>query len=134
MVVPTRNEGSNGRLVDEVLGSATCLPCEHSAGSRAATATGIDGVLSVGVLPVSHARFQKRQREKARQEKAAAKRERRAARLPAATAPTEDAVPVDVEARLIAELRELHREYADGELVFDEFEQRKQLLLTQLEL
>ena len=87
---------------------------------------------------MSQARFQKRQREKARQEKAAAKRDRRAARLEAATSALPDtlpdALPQDNETRVLAELGELHREFADGALEFEEFEERKQSLLAQLEL
>ena len=82
---------------------------------------------------MSQARFQKRQREKARQEKAAAKRERRAARLDAADEPTSEALPQETEARLLAELGELHKAFADGALEFDDFEARKHDLLAQLE-
>ena len=81
---------------------------------------------------MSQARFQKRQREKARQEKAAAKRDRRAARLDAGTT-VPGALPQDVESRVLAELGELHREFAEGTLEFDEFEERKRSLLEQLE-
>jgi hypothetical protein len=82
---------------------------------------------------MSQARFQKQQREKARQEKAAAKRDRRAARLEAADALTSDALSKEAEARLLAELGELHKAFADGALEFEDFEQRKQGLLAQLE-
>jgi hypothetical protein len=87
------------------------------------------------VRTMSHARFQKLQREKARQEKAAAKRDRRAARLDEAATPAQEELRApDSESRVLAELEELHRKFDDGALDFDDFEERKSSLLAQLEV
>lgn len=84
---------------------------------------------------MSQARFQKRMREKARQEKQAAKRERKAERAEAAEtaddAPTPDAPP---ESTVLEQLAALHEKFADDAIDFDEFEERKQDLLAQLDV
>ena len=85
---------------------------------------------------MSQARFQKRMREKAKQEKQAAKRERKAERAEAAEAddddtPTSDAPPQET---VLEQLATLHARFADDAIGFDEFEERKQELLAQLEV
>jgi hypothetical protein len=72
---------------------------------------------------VSPASAGKRQREKARKDKADAKAARRFERSAAAPDPDADPgprPPVDEEA-LIAELAELHKRFEDGELEYDDF-------------
>lgn len=83
---------------------------------------------------MSQAKFQKRMREKAKQEKQAAKRERKAERAEAAEAddgPAPDAPP---ESTVLEQLAALHTQFADDAIDFDEFEERKQELLAQLDV
>jgi hypothetical protein len=83
---------------------------------------------------MSHARFQKQAREKARRDKARAKRERREARSSADVAgePVEHGdVP---QADLLAELADLHAQFGADAIGFEEFEQRKQDLLDRLDV
>jgi hypothetical protein len=81
---------------------------------------------------MSQASFQKRQREKARQERAAAKSakrsERTAAEAPAPTTPTRD------QATVLAELAALHERFAAGEIDFEAFETAKQQLVDDLDV
>jgi hypothetical protein len=82
---------------------------------------------------MSQARFQKRQREMARAEKAKAKAARKAERIEAA-AEAADAPPepsADPEA-VMAQLEKLHQQFADDEVDFDEFEEKKAELLGRL--
>ena len=81
---------------------------------------------------VSRASSQKNLREKARREKAAAKRERREATAAeaAASAPVEPSA--GDQPKVLAELAELHEQYEADQIDFDEFESRKQALLGQL--
>ena len=79
---------------------------------------------------------QKRLLEKSRQEKQAAKRERRHTR-PDENAPGEDSVPEQPgqqfdQAELLAQLAELHRRFADGQVSLDEFEQTRDTLVQRL--
>jgi hypothetical protein len=84
---------------------------------------------------MSHARFQKQQREKARREKAAAKQERRAVRAEGATGDDEStAEPSPPEQNVLADLAQLHQQFADNVIDFDEFEERKRDLLAQIEV
>lgn len=84
---------------------------------------------------MSQARFQKRMREKAKQEKQAAKRERKAERAEAAeTTPetaNDEAPPQET---VLEQLAALHARFADEAIGFDEFEERKQELLAQLDV
>ena len=84
---------------------------------------------------MSQARFQKRMREKAKQEKQALKRERRAERAEAADSeedePTPDAPPQET---VLEQLAALHKKFDDDAIEFDEFEERKQALLAQLDV
>lgn len=82
---------------------------------------------------MSQARFQKQQREKARQEKAAAKRDRKAARAESADADGDqaDAPPQE---RVLADLAALHTRFEAGGMDFDEFEELKRELLAQLDV
>ena len=85
---------------------------------------------------MSQAKMQKRLREKAQRERAAAKRERRATRGATDTdtdteqEPT-SAVPQD---EVLAQLAALHQRFANDELEFDEFEDAKRELLAQLDV
>jgi hypothetical protein len=85
---------------------------------------------------MSQARFQKRMREKAKQEKQAAKRERKAAERAEAAEATDDVLTADVppEATVLEQLAALHAQFADDAIGFDEFEERKQELLAQLDV
>lgn len=82
---------------------------------------------------MSQARFQKRQREMARAEKAKAKAARKADRLEAAAeaadAPAEPSADPEV---VMAQLEKLHQQFADDEVDFDEFEEKKAELLGRL--
>ncbi len=83
---------------------------------------------------MSQARFQKRMREKARQEKQALKRERREQRAAdaadAADSPDESSGPP--QEQVLAKLAALHRQFDDEQIDFDEFEERKAELIAQL--
>jgi len=84
---------------------------------------------------MSHARFQKQQREKARREKAAAKQERRAVRAEGATGEDDSSgEPSPPEQNVLADLAKLHQQFADNAIDFDEFEERKRELLAQIEV
>lgn len=84
---------------------------------------------------MSQARFQKRMREKAKQEKQAAKRERKAERAEAAETAEEPIAPdAPPEATVLERLAALHAQFADDAIGFDEFEERKQELLAQLDV
>lgn len=83
---------------------------------------------------MSQARFQKRQREMQRAEKAKAKAARKAERLEAAAeAPDDDTSGSDPEA-VMAKLEALHTAFADDQINFEDFEQAKQELLDQLQV
>ena len=71
--------------------------------------------------------FAKRQREKARQEKQAAKRARRLEKDEAET--TDDAPDLDA---LMEEFRIINEAHAAGELEAEEFEERRDKILLQL--
>jgi hypothetical protein len=74
--------------------------------------------------------FGKLQRERTKKEKAAAKAERRAARLED-TVETPGAGPAN-EAAVIAELEALHERYDAGDLSLEDFETRRNALLSRL--
>lgn len=81
-------------------------------------------------------RGQKRQLEKARQERAAAKRERRHGRGDQGDGPSSDdpdvpAAAVDQDA-VLAQLADLHHRFADGQVSLDDFEAAKAELLQSL--
>ncbi len=88
---------------------------------------------------MSKMRGQKRQLEKARQERAAAKRDRRQGRTAASADDADDAdgdvqrehLPQDV---VLARLAALHERYADGGLSLDDFEATRAELLAQLQV
>jgi len=83
---------------------------------------------------MSQAKFQKRMREKAKQEKQAAKRERKAERAEAAEAADDESSDVPPEETVLEQLAALHARFADDAIEFDEFEERKQELLAQLDV
>lgn len=83
---------------------------------------------------MSQARFQKRMREKAKQEKQAAKRERKAERAEAAQAEDDTVADAPPEETVLEQLAQLHARFADDAIDFDEFEERKHELLAQLDV
>lgn len=84
---------------------------------------------------MSQASFQKRMREKARDDKARAKRQRKQERAEASeVADGDDGTPVPPQPEVLAELAELHERFADDRIDFDEFEQRRHELLAQLDV
>ncbi len=83
---------------------------------------------------MSQARFQKRQREMQRAEKAKAKAARKAERLEAAAEVDDTAEPVADAGAVMAKLEALHKAFADEQISFDEFEEKKQELLSQLQV
>jgi len=83
---------------------------------------------------VSQAKFQKRMREKAKQEKQAAKRERKLERAEAADDEIGLADDAPPEATVLDRLAALHAQFADDAIEFEEFEERKQELLAQLDV
>ena len=83
---------------------------------------------------MSQAKFQKRQREMARAEKAKAKAARKQERQEAA-AEEGDAPATEVDAgNVMAKLEQLHQDFADDKMEFDEFEEAKQELLSKLQV
>jgi uncharacterized membrane protein len=89
---------------------------------------------SVGgkAVPMSKVRGSKRQLEKARQEKAAAKRDKRDARRNADPAVPDPDAPQFDQADVLADLADLHRRYDDEAISLDEFEQARDELLQRL--
>lgn len=84
---------------------------------------------------MSQARFQKRMREKARLDKARAKQARKQDRVAEAeTAAQRDESPTAPEPEVLDQLAALHQQFDADEIDFDEFEQRKQELLAQLDV
>ena len=83
---------------------------------------------------MSQARFQKMQREKARREKAAEKKERKALRADEAAAleAAGGAAPQPDQNDVLAELAALHEQFDKGTIEFEEFEERKSELLGRL--
>lgn len=81
---------------------------------------------------MNQARHQKQLRERARREKADAKRQRREARQ---TSAASDGQPQRLvsEHEVLALLTALHDSFGDGRLDFDEFERRKIELMAQLD-
>lgn len=82
---------------------------------------------------MSQARFQKMQREKAKRERLEAKRERKAMRAEqAAEEVDESTAGVPPQETVLAQLAALHQRFDDDAIDFDEFEERKAELLSQL--
>jgi hypothetical protein len=79
---------------------------------------------------MANPRLSKRHLEKARQERAASKRERKRERAEAETpASAEDETSQEA---LLEELAQLHKQYADEVIGFDEFDERKNELTARL--
>jgi hypothetical protein len=83
---------------------------------------------------------ERRQRQRAKQEKANAKRERRMNRNAPSDADAEDEAPapqpaevVDEEA-LLAELAQLHSSFENEQISFEDFEARREELLSKLQV
>jgi hypothetical protein len=87
---------------------------------------------------MSQARFQKRMREKARQDKARAKRARKQNRAEEAeeaeVASQGDEPPAAPEPVVLDQLAALHERFEADEIDFEEFEQRKHELFAQLDV
>ncbi len=82
---------------------------------------------------MSQATFAKRQREKERRERAAAKAERRAERQAAAAEQTEaPSLPPAAEEALLAALADLHARFEAGDMEFEEFAEAKERITDQL--
>lgn len=80
------------------------------------------------------ARGQKRDRERARAEKAVAKRERKELRQADAGS---DVDPVDAdyqEAEILAQLADLHQRFADERISHEDFESQRDLLMSRLRI
>lgn len=83
---------------------------------------------------MSQAKFQKRQREMAKSDRAKAKAARKVERAEAAAEAGDEPSP-DVDAgSVMAKLEQLHQDFADDKIDFDEFEETKQKLLSQLQV
>jgi len=83
---------------------------------------------------MSQAKFQKRQREMARAEKKKAKDARKQERIEAAAEAGDEPTP-DVDAgSVMAKLEQLHQDFSDDKIEFDEFEEAKQELLSKLQV
>ncbi len=83
---------------------------------------------------MSQAKFQKRQREMARAEKKKAKETRKQERQEAAE-DAGDAPAADIDAgNVMAKLEQLHQDFADDKIEFDQFEETKQELLSKLQV
>lgn len=83
---------------------------------------------------MSQARFQKRQREMARQEKAKAKAARREERQEAAAEAADAPKPVVDHDAVIGQLADLHKQFEDDKINFDDFEEAKLELLAKLQV
>ncbi len=84
---------------------------------------------------MSQARFQKRDRDKAQKEKAAAKRAKRAERSEAPGTDTDSVgPPAHSEETVLAELAALHAAFDAESMSFDDFEQAKAILLERLQV
>ncbi|MBK9178017.1 MAG: hypothetical protein IPM45_00355 [Acidimicrobiales bacterium] len=84
---------------------------------------------------VSRTSKAKREIDKQRKERAAAKRERREGRTDREVEPADGAEPADstlTEEEVIRRLGEVHRRYDDGEIDLDELEAAKAELISQL--
>jgi hypothetical protein len=83
---------------------------------------------------MSQAKFQKRQREMARAEKAKAKAARKQERQEA-SADEADQPAASVDAgSVMSELEQLHKDFADEKIDFEKFEETKQDLLSKLQV
>lgn len=83
---------------------------------------------------MSQARFQKRDRDKAQKEKAAAKRAKRAERSDTVADPEVGGLPAHSEETVLAELAALHAAFDAESMSFDDFEQAKAILLERLQV
>lgn len=83
---------------------------------------------------MSQAKFQKRQREMARAEKAKAKAARKQDRIEAAAEAGDEPAPEVDAGSVMAKLEKLHKDFADEKIDFDKFEETKQELLSQLQV
>jgi hypothetical protein len=76
----------------------------------------------------------KRDRERARQEKQALKRDRKEALALAGPDDTDAAAPKRPQDEVLADLGRLHQRFADEQIDFDDFESAKRELMSQLEV
>lgn len=82
---------------------------------------------------MSNPRINKREREKAKRERAAAKAERRTERRAAGDDDGPAAAPAD-ETVVLAELAELHRRFDAEEIEFDDFLAEKEQIMERLQV
>jgi hypothetical protein len=79
--------------------------------------------------------FAKQERDRAKKDKAARKRERRQARRSGEAAPDDEPLVIGDElppAELLRLVEELHQRYADGRISFEDFEERKAELMARV--
>lgn len=81
---------------------------------------------------MSQARFQKRQREMARAEKLKAKAARKAERIEAAAEAGDTPPSSHDPSTVMAELEQLHKQFADEQIDFESFEEKKAELISRL--
>ena len=86
-------------------------------------------------MATNRSSFEKRERDKAKKARAAAKREKRGTK-PGETEGDEDtetvAAPVVDEGQVLAQVAALHQKFDDGDIEFEEFEERRNELMSQL--
>jgi hypothetical protein len=83
---------------------------------------------------MSQASFAKRQREKERREKAAIKAARKAERREESDETTAETLAPGQEEALLAALAALHAKFDNDEIEYEEFEEAKQQLTSQLQI
>ncbi len=84
-------------------------------------------------MATNRSSFEKRERDRAKKARAAAKRERREQRPDAEDADeATEAAPVVDEEKVLAQVAALHKRFDDGDIEFEEFEERRNELMAQL--
>jgi hypothetical protein len=78
--------------------------------------------------------FERRQRERAKKARAAAKRERRLTKDDSAPAPEAAPASADGQAAVLTELASLHAQFENESVSFDDFESRRAELLSRLQV
>jgi hypothetical protein len=83
---------------------------------------------------MSQAKFQKRQREMARAEKAKAKAARKQERQEASVDGSDEPTASIDAGSVMSQLEQLHKDFADEKIDFEQFEETKQDLLSKLQV
>jgi hypothetical protein len=83
---------------------------------------------------MSQAKFQKRQREMARAEKAKAKAARKQERQEASVDGSDEPTASIDAGSVMSKLEQLHKDFADEKIDFEQFEETKQDLLSKLQV